>query len=106
MARHAAFRRPYQRVFELARRLDELGRPGVAGRPRGGCAWPGSRSTPPRARLESLSPLAVLGRGYSLTQRTADGQVIRAAAELSPGQQITTRFARGQAISRVEHVEP
>ena len=57
-------------------------------------------------RLESLSPLAVLGRGYSLTQRTADGQVIRAAAELSPGEQITTRFARGQAISRVEQIEP
>ena len=57
-------------------------------------------------RLESLSPLAVLGRGYSLTQRTADGQLIRTAAELSPGQQITTRFARGQTISRVEQVEP
>ena len=57
-------------------------------------------------RLESLSPLAVLGRGYSLTQRTADGRVIRAAAELSPGEQISTRFARGQATSRVEQVEP
>ena len=55
-------------------------------------------------RLESLSPLAVLGRGYSLTQRTADGRF--AAAELSPGQQITTRFAHGQAISRVEQIEP
>jgi exodeoxyribonuclease VII large subunit len=55
-------------------------------------------------RLESLSPLAVLGRGYSLTQRTADGRLIRAATELSPGQQITTRFAQGQAISRVERV--
>jgi exonuclease VII large subunit len=50
--------------------------------------------------------LAVLERGYSLTQCTADGRVIRAAAELSPGQEITTRFARGQATSRVEHVEP
>ena len=56
------------------------------------------------ARLESLSPLAVLGRGYSLTQRTADGRIIRAAAELSPGDEIATRFARGQAISRVERV--
>ena len=57
-------------------------------------------------RLESLSPLAVLGRGYSLTQRTADGRVIRDAAELSPGEEITTRFARGQATSRVERIEP
>ena len=32
--------------------------------------------------------------------------LIRAAADLSIGEQITTRFARGQAISRVEQVEP
>jgi exonuclease VII large subunit len=48
----------------------------------------------------------VLGRGYSLTQRTADGRVIRSAAELSPGEQISTRFACGQTVSRVEQVEP
>jgi exonuclease VII large subunit len=46
-----------------------------------------------------------LGRGYSLTQRTADGRVIRQAAELAPGQQITTRFAAGKATSRVEQIE-
>ena len=38
----------------------------------------------------------MLGRGYSLTQRAADGRVVRAATELSVGQEITTRFARGQ----------
>ena len=57
------------------------------------------------AHLESLSPLAVLGRGYSLTQRTADGRWIRDAAELAVGEQITTRFARGQATSRVEETK-
>jgi exonuclease VII large subunit len=39
-----------------------------------------------------------------LTQRTADGQIIRAATELSPGEQITTRFASGQAISRIDRI--
>jgi len=59
------------------------------------------------ARLESLSPLAVLGRGYSLTHRAEDGKLVRDASELSPGERIDTRFARGQARSRVEtvHVE-
>jgi len=47
----------------------------------------------------------VLARGYSLTQRTSDGQVIRDAAELSSGEQVTTRFARGQAVSRVERID-
>ena len=101
----AVFRCPFQRVFELARRLDELNI--RATRAVRGCARLARRQADTLAgRLDSLSPLAVLGRGYSLTQRTADGGLIRAAAVLSPGEQITTRFARGQAISRVEQVEP
>jgi exodeoxyribonuclease VII large subunit len=58
------------------------------------------------ARLDSLSPLAVLGRGYSLTQRVSDGRVIRDAGELAAGDELNTRFARGRAKSRVEQIEP
>jgi exodeoxyribonuclease VII large subunit len=50
--------------------------------------------------------LAVLSRGYSLTQRAADGRIVRDAAELAPGDEIHTRFQRGSAASRVERVEP
>jgi len=57
------------------------------------------------ARLESLSPLAVLGRGYSLTRRVADGHVVRDGRQLGPGDRISTLFARGQALSRVEQTE-
>jgi exodeoxyribonuclease VII large subunit len=103
IARHAAFRRPYQRVFELARRLDELDARAVRAL-RGRMRFARQRIDTVAAHLESLSPLAVLRRGYSLTQRTADGQMIRAAAELSPGDEIATRFASGQAISRIERV--
>jgi exodeoxyribonuclease VII large subunit len=103
IARHVAFRRPYQRVFELGRRLDEYDAHALrAVRRRVRTAR--QQTDAAAARLESLSPLAVLARGYSLTQRLDDGQVIQAAAELSPGQQINTRFAQGQAISRVERV--
>ena len=38
-------------------------------------------------------------------QRTADGRIVRDAAELAPGEQITTRFAAGGAISRVERID-
>ena len=54
------------------------------------------------ARLESLSPLAVLGRGYSITQDGESGQVIRAAAKLRVGQKIVTRFVDGEAMSEVK----
>jgi exodeoxyribonuclease VII large subunit len=53
-----------------------------------------------RRLLAGLSPLAVLDRGYSLTRR-ADGSIIRDAADLDPGEVITTRFAQGTAESEV-----
>jgi len=105
VARHPVFRRPYQRLHELARRLDELeSRHGRAIREHLRLARQQADSL--SARLDSLSPLAVLGRGYSLTQRAADGQVVRDAAQLDLGDRLLTRFARGQAQSRVERLEP
>ncbi len=101
VARHRAFRRPLERVHELARGLDEW--EGRSLRAVRSCVRTARERTESlAARLDSLSPLAVLGRGYSVTRRTADGQVVRDAGELKPGEQITTRFARGEARSRVE----
>ena len=53
------------------------------------------------ARLHSLSPLAVLDRGYALVLG-ADGSLIRSTAQLASGDQLTTRLADGTFISRVE----
>ena len=57
-------------------------------------------------RLEALSPLRVLGRGYSITFRGDTGQVIRDGAELAPQVDIITRLHRGVVRSRVTTVEP
>jgi exodeoxyribonuclease VII large subunit len=104
LARHALFRRPFQRIFDLVRQVDELSsRTHRAMRQR--LQLVRQKTETLAGRLNSLSPLAVLGRGYSLTERLADGQVVRAAAQLTPGEQISTRFARGRSISRVEDVE-
>jgi exodeoxyribonuclease VII large subunit len=53
-------------------------------------------------RLHALSPLAVLDRGYAITQRTADGAVIRDASSLQIGDDLRLLFARGAARVRVE----
>ena len=60
-------------------------------------------------RLEALSPLSVLGRGYSLTTTTsADGRevLVRDATDVAPGDTIRTRLSRGAHVdSRVERVD-
>jgi exodeoxyribonuclease VII large subunit len=55
-----------------------------------------------RARLLALSPAATLRRGYSIAQR-ADATVVRAAAEVSPGERLTIRFAADQLTATVDH---
>jgi exodeoxyribonuclease VII large subunit len=48
-----------------------------------------------RARIAALSPAATLQRGYAIAQRP-DGHVIRAAEEVSPGDELAVRLARGR----------
>ena len=53
------------------------------------------------AKLELLSPYAVLERGYSLTT-AADGSVVRDAASLKAGDVLSTRLAKGEVKSVVK----
>ena len=53
------------------------------------------------ARLHSLSPLAVLERGYALVLDAA-GVVVRTTNQIAAGDQVTTRLSDGAFISRVE----
>jgi exodeoxyribonuclease VII large subunit len=57
------------------------------------------------ARLHSLSPLAVLDRGYALVLDGA-GSLVRSTAQLSNGDLLTTRLADGTFNSRVEAAPP
>ena len=56
-------------------------------------------------KLDSLSPLGVLARGYSVTQRLDGARVVRNVDELQVGDQLITRFSHGRAISRVEQLD-
>jgi exodeoxyribonuclease VII large subunit len=57
------------------------------------------------AQLHSLSPLAVLDRGYALVL-DADGGLVRSTAQLAPGDKVVTRLSDGAFISRVESAAP
>lgn len=56
------------------------------------------------ARLEALSPLSVLTRGYALVQ-SRDGAVVRAADALAPGETVEVRVAKGRFTATVVDVE-
>ncbi len=101
LAQRRAFRLPLERVRDGERRVDELGeRLRRAMRLRLGRAREGLGAQ--AARLESLSPLNVLGRGYSLTRREADQVVVRQADQVRPGDRLVTHVQHGRIVSRVE----
>jgi exodeoxyribonuclease VII large subunit len=61
------------------------------------------------SRLEALSPLSVLLRGYSITYRVADRKVIRSYAETGPGDRVLVRLANGRLeclVDKAEEVQP
>lgn len=55
------------------------------------------------ARLDAMSPLKVLSRGYSITEDDRGAAVV-SASSLYPGDHITIRFHRGSVDARVEQV--
>lgn len=56
------------------------------------------------ARLDSLSPLAVLGRGYTVTQK-ADYKVLSSVDDVVWGEELTTTLADGKVVSVVQEIE-
>jgi exodeoxyribonuclease VII large subunit len=56
------------------------------------------------ALLDSLSPLATLGRGYAILS-DAEGTILRRARDTGPGEAVQARLAEGRLALRVEGVE-
>ncbi|MBI1918450.1 MAG: exodeoxyribonuclease VII large subunit [Planctomycetes bacterium] len=104
LAKRRCFRQPLGRIREEEQRLDDwAGRLQRAGRTRMEQAR--QRLEALAARLDSLSPLNVLGRGYSLTRKAGDTVVLRDARQARPGDFLVTYLRRGRILSRVEQVE-
>jgi len=99
LAGRRVLKRPLDRLGDLSRRLDEL-QVSLVRAVRRRVAKADDRLKGASACLESLSPLAVLSRGYSITQRV-DGRIVRDAAQVQVGELITTRLHQGELVSRV-----
>jgi exodeoxyribonuclease VII large subunit len=98
-----AFRQPYNLVNQYGQRLDELLRQLqnylknlIREKDQAFRSWVG--------RLEALSPLGILQRGYSLTFN-AQGELLKDARKMQVGERIETRLHRGKVYSKVESIE-
>jgi len=56
-------------------------------------------------KLDALSPLKVLDRGYSITHRTPSMKIVKESKELAIGDEVIIRLYRGKARCRVEETE-
>lgn len=86
--------RPFERIYTLRQQLDgkhrELILIGRSKLERRRSAL-GSLA----GRLDALSPLTVLSRGYAIVQK-ADGSVVKSIQTMKPGERITVRVADGR----------
>lgn len=82
--------------FNLQRMIDKVA--GIVERQK-------SRHAEETARLDSLSPLKTLARGYAVAENLVDGKVIKDSSFVNIADRIRLRLAKGGLICRVEQPE-
>ncbi len=102
LADRPVLRRPQGRLLQDRQRLDDLTR--RLGFAAGRYAQRKRQTfTSLVGRLDALSPLAVLSRGYAIARDEA-GHVIKDAAATQPGEQLEIMLHKGQLRCRVEEI--
>jgi exodeoxyribonuclease VII large subunit len=103
IARTRVFRMPFERIEGEMQTLDDLNR-SAANAVKNILARTKDKAAASAARLENLSPLKVLGRGYSVTTG-ASGAVLKDSRSASAGDTVFTRLAKGAIESRIVEVK-
>ncbi|MBV9126274.1 MAG: exodeoxyribonuclease VII large subunit [Planctomycetes bacterium] len=104
LSERRAFKFPLERIHQAGQRVDELADRLRRTLEQRLVRWR-ERLQAQTARLQNLSPLNVLGRGYSLTRKESDHQVVRRSDQVQPGDRLVTLLDQGQIISRVEECQ-
>lgn len=98
---HPALLRPDRWLVEYRQRLDEAGeelrRLMKAKLDKARTELAGSLG-----KLEALSPLATLARGYSICRRKTDGSFVRSADQVATGEKLNILLHRGELLCTVE----
>ena len=97
------FKRPLDRILRLQQRLDE-----IAQRLISVCKHSLELEREQLIgfanRLDGMSPLKVLNRGYSITTNIEDEKPIKSAEGLAVGKKLKTRFSHGSIVSSVVEI--
>jgi exodeoxyribonuclease VII large subunit len=56
-------------------------------------------------RLDTLSPLATLQRGYAIVRRADNNRIVRNAEDIQPGERLQARLARGSLLCVVDKIQ-
>lgn len=104
LASSAAFQQPQYLLEQFTGRVDELGRQ-MEGRIRALVASKGQIFQGMVGRLNALSPLAILDRGYSVSFNEK-GAIIKDVRKLSIGEIIRTRLCKGSLVSKITDITP
>jgi len=94
---------PGKRVTDYSHRLSQLHRRlAVAGR--ASMRFHRQRVEVAAGRLQSLSPLAVLERGYGIARVLPSREIIRDASRLRADERVNVKVHRGEFVARVEKI--
>ncbi len=97
------FKRPFDKILRLQQDLDEIvQRLVTAGKHT--TVLERERLIGLANRLDSVSPLKVLGRGYSITTEGKGDKPIKSIEGLTIGQRLKTRFFHGNIVSSVVEI--
>jgi len=95
---------PERKLRETQQRVDELS-VDLARRCRDRLRQLKGRLVQQGGRLDALSPLAVLDRGYSIAHKMPEEKIIKNSVSLDLGDVVRVTFAQGKAICRVQEKE-
>ncbi len=95
------FLRPYDLVYQRQQYLDSLVRLlGTTGKM--SFVEHKNRLSLLVSRLDTLSPLKILSRGYSVTRRLADRAIVKSSSDVHSGDQLETVVEKGSIVSIVQ----
>ena len=94
---------PQAQIDSYRQRIDDLMHSALAGL-KYRLALAGERLRTLDGQLQTLSPLATLGRGYAIARHLGTGKVVRSVAQVVAGDRLEVRVSDGQFESTVDHL--